>query len=203
MKLQKYFAELIGTFALAFGVLTSLTVGEAFPVMTPLIAALTVGLFVYTVGEISGAHLNPAVTIGLWTVKKIKTVDGALYLVSQFLGAVLAMLAVRGIFDIEFVAGVNNDFLTGLGEFMGAFILVFGISSVVHGKTKPAASGLVIGGSLLLGILLSGGTGLSNGVLNPAVAVGIGSFSWLYLLAPVLGAIAAAWVYKLLVCEGK
>lgn len=66
--MNKYIAEAIGTFALTLAVGLSLA-GE-FPVSTPILAALTLGLFVYSVGHLSGTHLNPAVTIGAWSIKK-------------------------------------------------------------------------------------------------------------------------------------
>ena len=191
--MPKYVAELIGTFALTF--LVTLSLQSEWPLATPVIAGLTVGLFVYTVGSISGTHLNPSVTVALASIKKISIPDALAYLVAQFGGALLAMWAAK-----EYGSGfaptllVANTAKVGLAEAIGAFMLLFGISAVVHGKVHSAASGLTIGGSLLLGILAA--SVASNGVLNPAVAVGIGSVSPMYLLAPIVGALAAVWVYK-------
>ncbi|MBI4231597.1 aquaporin [Candidatus Peregrinibacteria bacterium] len=194
MKLKAYLAELVGAFFLTAAVSVSLTVGT--PLATPVVAGITLGLFVYTVGAISGAHLNPAVTIGLASVKKIGLKDAGLYVIFQIAGALLAMLVVRALTGAETVLQVSNAWDLGIVEAIGAFILVFGVSSVVWAKVDDDVSGLVIGGSLMLGIMLTGG--LSNGVLNPAVAIGIGSISWMYLLAPVLGGVISAWVYKFL-----
>jgi glycerol uptake facilitator-like aquaporin len=191
--LPKYAAELLGTFVLAFAV--SLSLQSEWPLATPIIAALTVGLFVYSVGNISGTHINPAVTIALASIRKIDVKDALCYLVAQFLGGVLAMLAAKhygsGFAPALLVADTPRVMAA---EAMGAFILVFGISAVVHGKVHSAASGLTIGGSLLLGILIA--SVASNGVLNPAVAIGIGSVSLSYLLAPIVGALAAAWLFR-------
>lgn len=193
--LQKYAAELLGTFVLALAV--SLSLQSDWPLATPLVAALTVCLFVYTVGNISGTHINPAVTIALASLRKIDVKDALCYLVAQFAGGLLAMLAAK-----HYGSGFAPALLVvdtprvAAAEALGAFVLVFGIASVVHGKVHAAASGLTIGGSLLLGILLA--SVASNGVLNPAVAVGIGSVSVVYLLAPVGGALAAAWLYHYL-----
>lgn len=194
MKLKAYLAELVGAFFLTAAVAVSITVGT--PLATPVVAGVTLGLFVYTVGAISGAHLNPAVTIGLASVKKIGVKDAVLYVIFQIVGALLAMTVVRTLTGAETGVQVANDWDLGVVEAIGAFVLVFGVSSVVWGKVEGMASGLVIGGSLMLGIMLTGG--LSNGVLNPAVAIGIGSISWMYLLAPVVGGIVSAWVYKFL-----
>ena len=192
MKFQKYAAELLGTFALTFAVSISVISGSA--VVTPVLAALVLCIMVYTIGPISGAHINPAVTVGLAVVKKISVKDAGLYIVAQVLGAVLAMLLAQGLTgDITGIVALDSV-NAGVAEAIGAFILVFGVSSVVYGKVDDDASGLVIGGSLLVGLMLTGG--MSNAVLNPAVAVGIGSVSAVYLIAPLVGGALGAVVYR-------
>jgi len=192
MSFRKYLAELVGTFGLTLAVSLSLVLG--LPLATPLVAGLTLGLFVYTVGNVSGAHLNPAVTIGLASVKKIEPKEAVMYIIVQVVGALLAMLTTQWMTGDVPDLLVENSFAVGGAEALGAFFLVFGVSSVVFGKVKEAASGLTIGGSLLLGIMMTGG--LSNGVLNPAVAIGIGSVSLMYLIGPVVGGLAAALLYE-------
>lgn len=192
MDFRKYVAELIGTFALTLAVSLSLLVGM--PLSTPVIAALAVGIGVYTVGAISGAHFNPAVTLAMVSVNKIKHSDAAMYIVFQLIGAVLAMLVARGITGEALAVEAIDAPLVGMVEALGAAVLVFGICSVVYKKVDDEASGLVIGGSLLLGLLMTAGR--SNGILNPAVAVGLGSISFMYLLAPIVGGVIAAWAYK-------
>lgn len=192
---RKYCAEFIGTFALTFTVL--LSIGGTSASLTAVFAALTVGLFVYTVGNISGTHLNPAVTLSLLSVKKISLHDAAAYIVVQVLGALLAMFLASQMPIAHIVVTAADSMTVAFAEAIGAFVLVFGISPVVYGKVHSAASGLVIGGSLFLGLRLT--DGLSNGVLNPAVAIGIGSVSAVYLLAPVAGGLAAVWCYRFLI----
>ena len=192
LKLRAYVAEFIGTFFLTFAVLVS--INSDFPISTPVIAALTLGLFVYSVGHVSGTHINPAVTIGLASIRKIDVANAVAYIVSQFLGAGVAMLLAGAVIvDIEGVTQATN-WTIFLAEIIGTAIFTFGIASVVYAKANEAMSGLVVGGSLLLGISLSVGLGAA-GVLNPAVAVGLGAFSSAYALGPIVGSIIGFNVY--------
>lgn len=192
MDFRKYFAEFVGVFALTLAVYLS-TVIEL-PLSTPLMAGITLGLFVYTIGPISGAHLNPAVSVALATVKKISWKDTVFYVVFQFAGAVLAMLLAQGVSG-QVTAVASTGGVSIFGEALGAFFLLFGVASVVFGKVDDDASGLVIGSSLFLGASLAG---FSLGVLNPAVAAALGLFDVAYLVGPVVGALIAVWGYKVL-----
>lgn len=188
---QKYSAEALSTFTLTLAI--SLSLLFEFPLSTPVIAALVVGVFVYTIGGISGAHINPAVTLGMWSIKQIDTKDALLYVVSQCIGAGFAMLLVLSMTATVPLIGSESPQII-LGEALGAFILVFGVASVALGKAKEDAAGLIVGGSLLAGILI--GSSMSNGILNPAVAFGLGSLSLSYLLGPLLGGTLGAIFYR-------
>jgi glycerol uptake facilitator-like aquaporin len=91
---------------------------------------------------------------------------------------------------------VENTVQVGVVEAVGAFLLLFGISAVVHKRVSQGASGVVVGGSLFLGINLAGQ--FSNGILNPALAVALGSISVAYIVGPILGAVASVWIYQFL-----
>jgi aquaporin Z len=190
--MKKYLVEALGTATLTLVV--GLSIAGVFPVPTPVLAALTLGLFVYSVGHISGTHINPAVTLGALSIKKISAQDAALYIVAQVIGAGVA-LVILGRFAPLPELGVSASLLTGAAEFLGAFFFTFGIASVIYGRTPSQLSGIVVGGSLLLGIAISAGLG-ANGVLNPAVAFGIGSLGLMYILGPILGAICGMQAYK-------
>jgi len=192
--MKKYIAEALGTFCLALTVALSL-VGKL-PIPTPLLAGLVLGLFVYSIGHISGTHINPAVTVGAWSIKKIKGMDAVWYIVSQFIGAALALWLVSATVGVP-VLVVSNSWTVGLAELIGTFFFTFGVASVIYGKTPSQLSGVVVGGSLFLGICIAALLG-SNGVVNPAVALGIGSFSLMYLLAPIVGSVLGMQAYKLL-----
>lgn len=197
MKAKKYIAEALGTFALTSVV--ALSLAGVFPVPTPVLAALVLGLFVYSIGHLSGTHINPAVTIGAWSIGKIKSHDAVLYIVSQFIGAILSLIVVYGSIT-PFPIVATNSLPIFFAEALGMFFFTFGIASVVYGKTPAPLSGVVVGGSLLLGITFAALLG-SNGVLNPAVALGIGSLNAVYILGPIIGSIVGMHAYRLLASE--
>lgn len=197
MNLRHCFAELLGTFLLAF--LVHLSIGAHFPVPTPIIAGLTLGLIVYMLGGISGAHVNPAVTIALASIGKISWKEAGFYVLFQFIGGGLALFFGKGLLGTALTLTAATSMPILVAEAIGAAILVLGVSSVVYGKAPHDASGLTIGTALALGALAA--SVQSNGVLNPAVALGIGSLSVAYVLGPIIGGIIAAQVYRALATE--
>jgi len=194
--IKKILAEALGTFALVFVVMSAVTGAS---IITPLLAGLTLGLMVYMVGHISGTHINPAVTIGAWTIGKISLKDAALYIVAQFVGAAVAMFAVHAFIPqaidiIPIAINIENTSVVFLAEALGMFFFTFGIASVVYGKTPGNLSGIVVGLSLILGITFAS-VG-SAGILNPAVAMSLGGFNIMYILGPIVGSIAGMQAYK-------
>lgn len=201
MIMRKLCAEFLGTFTLAYLVLLSSI--TSFPTIftTPFIAALTVGLFVYMIGPLSGAQLNPAVSIALLSLKKMTAREAVLFIVAQCAGTVIALLlihfSVQGPENsLEFISKAavvpDQSFLRAvLGEALGAFFLLFGIVSVVLKRVPDGASGVVIGISLFVGIIIA--SSLSLGILNPAVALVFLVFRLPYFLGPIIGGIAGAW----------
>lgn len=196
--LKKYIAEFVGTFTLSFVVLAGILNVSLLPIAIPVLAGLTLGLFVYTIGSISGAHLNPAVTVGLLSVKKITIKDATFYILAQILGAVVAILLVKILgmhlpVTAEYV--FNAKFF--MAEIIGTLFFTFGIASVVFGELKVNVSGLVVGGSLILGIIVAVFCG-SLGVLNPAVALALNTANISYVLGPVVGSILGFQFYRFL-----
>ncbi|MBI1326956.1 MAG: hypothetical protein GC136_04860 [Alphaproteobacteria bacterium] len=192
INIKPLIAELLGTFLLALVVTCML--GGAFPVPVAVMAGLALGLGVYIFGGISGAHLNPAITLGLLAIKKVTMKDAGLYIVAQLIGGALAMMVVGELLTAPTLT-VGTDHMILLWEGLGAMVLALGVAAVVHGKTSQGSSGLVVGGALMLGIALAviGGT---NGMLNPAVAIATGSISLHYILGPIIGAVVGMFVYK-------
>jgi glycerol uptake facilitator-like aquaporin len=192
---NKLFAEAFGTFTLALAVITSIHLGGV-AVATPVLAGLVLALFVYTIGSKSGAHINPAVTLGLWSISKIKTGDAISYIVAQVLGALIAFGVASTLIGTSGTLGMAPESMSVfVAELIGATLFAFGIAAVVHGKVRDDMSGIVIGGSLLLGIMLAAGLG-SAGILNPAVAVALGSLNLSYALGSIVGAVLGMNLYK-------
>ncbi len=192
---SKLIAESVGTFALALAVVSSVAGMPVIP--TPILAGLVLGLFVYSVGKVSGCHINPAVTLGLWSIDKVSTQEALRYILAQLLGAVVAVLVLSVLFDkgsltLTFAQESGRVFLA---ECVGAMLFTFGIASVVAGRVHDAMSGVVVGGSLLLGIVVAVQLG-SAGILNPAVALALGSLSLSYVGGSVVGAVLGVHLYK-------
>lgn len=192
--MKKYVAEALGTFGLAFAV--ALAVGHGFG-LTPLLAGLVLGLFVYSIGSLSGSHINPSITLGLLSLKKISSRDAICYIIAQVIGAALALLAARGAGITLAASAPAFSWITAIAEAAGAFFFAFGVASVASGKTHAEVSGVVVGGSLLFGVVLAGLIG-SAGVLNPAVAIALNAVNAAYILGPVVGAIAGMQAYHFL-----
>lgn len=195
---KKLIAELIGTFVLCLVVLLASNASN-FIVPVPVMAGLTVGLFVYTIGSLSGCHLNPAVTIGILSLGKIGNFEAAKYISAQVIGAVfaLATVSVLVITTPSSVSLIGNITIIP-GEIIGAAILTLGIASVVYGKISDASIGIVIGGSLVLGALVAGLMD-APGFLNPAVAFASKSISLSTIFAPVMGGVLGMQIYKYLI----
>ena len=192
--MKKYIAEGFGTGVLALAV--SLSVLGAFSVPTPVIAGLVLLLFVYSLSHVSGTHINPAVTLGLLSLGKIEIKQSLGYLLAQFAGASAAIGLVVLTIGTTPPVGAEESLTVFLAELIGMTLFTFGIASVVFGKVHEAMGGVVIGGSLLLGITLAVLLG-SNGILNPAVALALGSFNVVYVAGPIIGSMLGMWLYRL------
>ncbi len=175
---QALLAELVGTGLLT---LAALLAG------TPYAVALILAALVYGLGPISGAQLNPAVTLGLLVARRQPVVKGVLYLVAQVAGALLAAKVAPSIGDLgSYSAGKP------VGEFVGAGLLVLTVVAVSDKWVPKAGGGVAIGAALGAGLLLT------NGVLNPAVALAMGLGRSPALWAAALGGVAFAALFDLL-----
>lgn len=199
LDVRKYLAEFIGTFFLVLIVSSSIT--NSFAIPTPTLAALMLGVFVYTIGSISGCHLNPAVTLGLISLKKIKFKESLNYVLSQLLGASLALFIAR-IFEASPELVISNSTSVYYAELLGMIIFTFGISAVVVGEIDSKLNGIVVGTSLFLGLAVASTLG-SAALLNPAVMIGLAISSPFYLMAQLFGSIIGFNLYRTLITQHK
>ncbi len=198
-KISLLVAELLGTGLLTLAVLaeanSNVLVNRTWFVAAT--AGLMVGTLVLTIGSVSGAHVNPAITVAMWTLRKIETTTAVVYVAAQMLGAAVALRLFQYLQNdqLQNIAG-GFDWRVFTAEVLGAFILAFGVAAVVSQKLSGVKAAFAVGASLMLGVLIAGTA--SNGILNPAVALGLNSWNWAYGAAPVLGAVLGMNVYDLL-----
>lgn len=159
---------------------------------------LALGLLVLALGPTSGGHFNPAVTIGLWTLRKIQTVQAIAYLAVQMLGG-LAAWQLANYFvgqEIQSIAGNAFDWRVLVAEAVGTFVFTFSIAAAVYNRYEGGKAAALIGGGLFLGVIAA--SLASNGVLNPAIALGNQSWARAYIFGPIIGSVVAMNLYLLL-----
>lgn len=204
-------AEFIGTFFLVFAGTGAIVINEASGgVIGHVGVALTFGLvvmaMVYTFGDISGAHLNPAVTLGFAVAGRFPLPRSFAYIASQVAGAMAASLTLRLIFPRA--AGLGGTLPSGppltsfLLEFLLTAMLMLTILSVSTGaREKGITAGIAVGGVIALEALFAGpvsGASMNPArSLAPALVAGNLSHLWIYLTAPVLGALLATPLCRL------
>ena len=210
--MRKYLAEIIGTFALIFCGTGAIIINqESGGVITHAGIAATFGLIVaamiYTVGDISGAHLNPAVTIAFWVAKSFPAKEIVPYILSQGVGAFLASITLKFLFPNNQLLGATmpagSEMQSFVLELILTFILMFTILNVANGsKEQGMFAGLAIGSVVLLEAMFAGpicGASMNPiRSISPAVVSGHMEHLWVYLTAPTVGAIMAVLVWNIL-----
>jgi len=160
------------------------------------VAGLALATIVLTIGRVSGAHVNPAITIGLWTLRKIETTTAIVYIAAQILGAAVALRLFQYLQNdvLQNIAG-TFEWRIFVAEAVGTLVFSFGVAAVVTQKLQGLRAAFAIGTSLTLGAIIAATA--SNGILNPAVALGLNSWSWTYVAAPILGSVLGMNIYDL------
>lgn len=190
-------AEFFGTAILA---LTAIGAARYFNFTAPWYVGLAVGVslatLVGTIGKISGAHVNPAITLGLWTLKKIPTTTAIAYVAAQVLGGLVAFSFVEYVTNSDILSGGLNTFDSRifLAELVGTAIFGFGVAAVVMQKIDGMQAAFTIGASLFLGILVA--SIVAPGFLNPAVALANNSLDRTTLFAPLIGSVIGMNLYS-------
>lgn len=213
--MNKYISELIGTFALVFCGAGAIIMNDVSGgVISHVGIAFTFGLIVmamiYSIGDISGAHINPAVTIAFWISGRFKRKEVIPYIIAQLIGACLASSMLYFLFPNHTTQGstvpadtVHQSFIL---EVILTYILMFVIMKVSTGsKETGIIAGIAIGGVVCLEAMFAGPiTGASMNparTIAPALFSGDTQFLWLYISAPIIGAILAVLSCRLI--KGK
>lgn len=217
--MKKYIAELIGTFVLTFigcGAAVSLNCGSdtASVVGTAIAFGVSVVAMAYTIGGISGCHINPAISLGVFLSGRMSGKDCALYIVAQVVGAILAAAVLAGIVATapDFAGGTTtganvcnvsqlNGFVVELVLTLIFVLVVLGATSKTNGATNNFA-GLAIGLALVIIHLV--GIHYTGTSVNPARSIGPALFEggqalcdlWVFIVAPLCGGALAALVWK-------
>jgi len=217
---RAYLAEAIATYALVFFgplsvILAISSFGESLTTQSVLFISFAHGgaiaLMIYAFGHVSGAHINPAVTIPMMITKKIGITDGIGYIISQIIGAIAAAATLKVILP-ELGAKVNfgtqggpsdllnNSVSSGFAvEAILTFFLVLVIfMTAVHKKASPGWHGFTIGGMVflihLIAVPLTGASVNPARTFGPALISGFWEFHWMYWAAPILGGIIAGLI---------
>jgi len=203
--MKKYAAEMLGTFGLVFAgtgaiIIDQITGGSITHVGVALTFGMIVLVMIYTFGDISGAHLNPAVTIGFWASRLLPGREVPAYVVSQIIGALLASGILRVLFPENKLLGATmpagSERQSFILEFILTFFLMLTILNVSTGaKEKGITAGIAVGCMIGLEAMFAGpicGASMNPArSLAPALVSGHLEHLWLYLAAPVLGAVSA------------
>lgn len=209
---RRALAELIGTFGLVFAGAGAITInivtgGAIGHVGIGLTFGLIVMAMIYATGHVSGAHLNPAVTLGFCLARHFPLRQAPVYIAAQLAGGLLAALALRGMFGNVGTLGTTLP-RGGAGqslvlEFILTFFLMFVIMAVATDvRAVGQAAAIAIGGTVGLEALFAGP--ISGASMNPARSLapalvsGTWDAQWLYVLGPVTGALAGAMAYALI-----
>ncbi|XP_060169010.1 probable aquaporin NIP7-1 [Lycium barbarum] len=214
--LRMVFAEALGTFLLMFCICGMMASMEIMGVKVGLMeyaatAALTVVVVVFSIGPISGAHINPAVTLAFAAVGHFPWSKVPLYVVAQVGGSILATYTGKLVYGLkaEFVTtrplhGCTSAFLV---ELLATFIVLFLTASLTNDpQSTGPLSGFVVGVAIGLAVLISGP--ISGGSMNPARSLGPAIVAWkfdnlwIYIVAPIIGAVAGVVFYRLLRLQG-
>jgi len=217
MKQKALVAEFLGTFGFVFisvGAITAdqMLSGRLGPLALVLASGIALAAMMSATAAISGGHLNPALTFGLFLARKIDRSTAISFIISQCLGALVAMMILQLTMPTVSLAavwfgtpklGVNISVIQGLfAEFVLTFLLMFVFYGTMIDQRAPKVGGLFVGLVFAVGLLVAGP--ISGGAFNPArhfgpaIISGIMDNFWIYWIGPAAGAALAALVYNLI-----
>jgi len=210
--MRNYIAELIGTFALVFCgtgaiVIDQLSGGGVTHVGVAITFGLIVMSMIYSLGNISGAHLNPAVSIAFTIARRFPVSQLPGYIISQLAGALLASLTLKFLFPANALLGATMPAGTEIQSFVLELILTFFLMLViinvaVGSKEQGMFAGLAIGSVVALEAMFAGpvcGASMNPArSIAPAVVSGHPEHLWIYIIAPIIGALLAIPIWRYL-----
>ena len=225
--MKRYIAELIGTMVLVlFGCGSAAIAGQYLGFLGIAMAfGLSIVAMAYVIGDISGCHINPAVSIGMWIDGRMEVKDLIMYIVFQCIGAIIGIALLVAIINSS--AYLGGYLTTGLGqngfgtastvginvvgaiivEIILTFVFVFTVLGVTKKTEYATVAGIVIGLTLafvhIMGIPLTGTSVNPARSLAPALFMGGQALQqvWVFILAPIVGAVIAGFLYKVLSSE--
>ncbi len=220
--MKRYISELIGTMVLVlFGCGSAAIAGKALGTLGIAMAfGLSIVAMAYVIGDISGCHINPAVSIGMWIDGRLDAKDLVIYIIFQCIGAVIGIGILAVI--INSAPSLGGYLTTGLGangfgtassvglnvigavivEIILTFVFVFTVLGVTKSEKTSAVAGIVIGLTLafvhIMGIPLTGTSVNPARSLAPALFLGGQALQqvWVFILAPIIGAVLAGLIFK-------
>ncbi len=207
--MKRYLAELIGTFALVFCgtgaiIINDVTSGSVSHVGVAVTFGLIVMTMIYTFGSISGAHINPAVSIAFSLTDRFDKKDLFPYIIAQLIGAFLASGVLRILFQEHDYLGATFPYgawhQTFILEIILTYFLMLVIIFVSQNKAVTQFTGFAVGATVLLEAMFAGPiTGASMNParsIAPAIVSGNMTELWMYILAPIIGAILASLTWR-------
>lgn len=212
-KLARLFAELLGTFALT-AVVIAVSKNYGNPLFTTISAAATYAALISVLGPVSGGHFNPAITLGLFSVRRTKFFETLMFVAMQAIGAVLAWKFFEYLSPDRLIESIGNEFTWEVfwAEMVGGLLFSLGFAAAMYRKFTGGHVGATVGLSFFLAATAVAvvviDRQLVTGVLNPATALGVGfrpdaQVYLAYFFGPVVGAVVGMNLYKMFFSDEK
>ena len=194
-------AEFLGTAILVMvAIVMTNTTSVSYFVATSL--AIALGVIALFFGPVSGAHVNPGVTFGMWTARKIGTLRAVAYIAAQLLGALASWQLFQYLVDKPLPAK-STGFTTPIfvAELVGTAILAMGLTAAMSRAYDALQTAFTVGAAIFSGVLVA--SIASAGYINPAIALGVRNFNGVYILGPLVGGLIGVNIYSMLFAPDK
>jgi aquaporin Z len=196
-KIAMIVAEFLGTALLTLVVLAVSKSTIGIPYFVAIGAGVAVGTGMLLFGPVSGAQLNPAITIGLWSARRIKTLPAIVYIAAQLLGGVAAYWLFSYFANQHWANSGHYSGHVLVAEAAGTFVFGLAWAALSYHKLEDGRAAALVGAAFTVGVIVASAS--ASGLLNPAVALGLRMWGWgTYVLGPILGAVIGVNVYSLL-----